>query len=324
MPIRRHGKGWEVRIRRVKPEISRSFKSYRDAAEFERRALQRLEDHRVGRTPQYTLEEALARWLTGEAASLGSRKNLINKVRAIRPHCAGRSLDELAAAAEAVTAAGLKAGLKPATINRRLAILRRVGRLAHRKWDWLDRDEAARITLLPGERVRYVQATPEQADKLLRAAKGRTREAIRWAIATGLRSGELRKVEKHHFRDDSLIVNRNKTGNPRAVPLQRDLTASSFPWGLTATDLEERFREARSKAGMPWLQFRDLRRTFGSWIVQRTRNLKAAQQLLGHTTSTITSKHYAHLLDGHLRSAVNRLPNLAGMARGRRKLKKAA
>ena len=44
--------------------------------------------------------------------------------------------------------------------------------------------------------------------------------------------------------------------------------------------------------------------TSEEWIVQRTGNLKAAQELLGHTTSTITSRHYAHLMTDHLRDAV--------------------
>ena len=75
---------------------------------------------------------------------------------------------------------------------------------------------------------------------------------------------------------------------------------------------------------MPWLQFRDLRRTCGSWIVQRTRSLKAAQDFLGHTTIAITAKHYAHLLDEHLEEAANAMPRLAGMARGRVRKKKVA
>jgi integrase len=320
MPIRRHGKSWEVRIRSVKPEISRSFSSYRDAAEFERRARQRIEDSRIGRTPTYTLEEAVDRWLGNEAKALRSFRNLQNKVRALYPFIRGRRLDELADVAEEVKRAGHN--LRPATVNRRLAILRRVGRLAHRKWEWLDRDVAGRISLLPGEEARYVQATPEQAERLIRAAKGRTKEAIRWAIGTGLRSGELRAVQPHHFRDGSLLVTKSKTNKPRSVPVAPFLRPEDFPYGLTATDLEERYREARSAAGMPWLQFRDLRRTFGSWIVQKTKSLKAAQDLLGHTSMQITAKHYAHLLEGDLRKAVR--STFAGMERGRGKRKKAA
>lgn len=324
MPIRRHGKGWEVRLQSAGQRLSRSFRSYRDAAEFERRSKQRIEDHRVGRTPHYSLEEAVTRWLTGEARALQSYRNLVDKVRAIHPHIRGRRLDEAPDAAEAVRRAGLAAGLKPATINRRLAILRRVARLAHRKWDWLDRDVAAKITLVPGEEPRHVHATKEQVDALLARSAPKTRQAIVWASLTGLRAGELLRVQSHHFKDGSLAVYRTKTGRPRTVPLARGLKPDTFPYGLTAHDVTRAFRQARRDAGMPWLQFRDLRRTCGSWIVQKTGSLKAAQDLLGHTTIAITARHYAHLLDEHLREAVRALPTFAGMEQGRGRKKKSA
>jgi integrase len=323
MPIRRHGRGWEVRIRSVKPEISRSFRNYRDATEFERRTKQRLEDRRVGRTPTFTLEEAVDRWLGNEAKPLLSFRNLQNKVRAIFPHIRGRPLTDLAAVAERISQKALRDGLRPGTINRRLAILRRVGRLAHRRWEWLDRDLAGKIAFVPGEEPRYVQASAEQAETLLKAAKGRPRKAILWAIGTGLRAGELRRVEPHHFREGSLAVEtRTKTGKPRLVPLAPFLRPQDFPYGLKGYEVEERFREARRAAGMTWLQFRDLRRTFGSWMAQKTGNLKAVQQALGHTTSQITSKHYAHLLHDDLKKAVRK--TFAGMERGPSKKKKAA
>lgn len=316
MPIRRHGSGYEVRIQQAGSRLSRSFRSRSDAAEFERRTRQRLEDHRVGRLPAYSLEEALDRWLGGEAKALRSFHNLQNKVRAIYPHIRGKPLTAIADAAEEVIRAGHRDELQPSTINRRLAVLRRVGRLAFRKWKWLEHDEAARISLLPGEEPRYVQATVEQADKLIAAARGRTREAIRWAIMTGLRQGELRTVEPHHFQDGAIVITKGKTNRPRRVPLAAGLHAAGFPYGLTSTEVGSAYRAARQAAGMPWLQFRDLRRTFGSWIVQRTRSLKLAQDLLGHTTPTITAKHYAHMLEGDLRKAVNKLPRLGMKKKG--------
>lgn len=317
MPIRRHGKGWEVRIRRVRPNISRSFKSYRDAAEFERRTLQRIEDRRVGRPAQHSLEEAVDRWLGNEAKALRSFRNLEDKARAIYPHIKGRPLEEAPEAAEAIIKAGLEAGLKPATVNRRAAIVRRVARLAYRKWQWLQHDVSGRISLVPGELARDVQATPAQAKVLIDAAEGKVRQAIIWGALTGLRRGEIVQVEPHHFRGRRLILasKTTKTGKPRSVPLAPDLRPADFPFGITLGELDRGFQDARKAAGMTWLQFRDLRRTCGSWIVQRTRSLKAAQDLLGHSTIAITAKHYAHLLDEHVAEAVHTLPRLAGMAR---------
>jgi integrase len=235
------------------------------------------------------------------------------------PHIEGRFLDEAPEVAEAIIAEGLKEGAKAGTINRKLAILRRVSRLAFRKWQWLERDVAGRIVLLPGEEPRSAKATPQQARTLLLAAKPRTRQAVLWASLTGLRKGELQRVQPHHFEGRAIVLTRTKGNKPRIVPLAPGLSAKDFPFHLTERELTTDYREARRAAGLDWLQFRDLRRTFGSWIVQKTQSTKVAQDLLGHTTPVITDRHYAHLLTGNLSAAVKMLPRLAGLARGKKK-----
>jgi len=322
MPIRPHGRGWEVRVQHAYGRPSKTFRHYRDAQEYERALVRRINDHRVGRTPRYSLNEALERWLLTDAKPLKSYVDLKNKVRIMYPHVRGKHLNEVAEVAEAVKSAGLAQKLTPATINRRLAILRRVARLAHRRWAWLDTDAASRITLLPGEIARRQQATPQQVKALMLAARPRTRKAIIWAALTGLRRAELQQVTPESFRGRAIVLLETKTGRPRIVPLAAGLNPKAFPFGLTDSELSRDFRAARMAAGMDWLQFRDLRRTCGSWIVQRTGSLKAAQDLLGHSTITVTAKHYAHLLDDHLRAAVATLPRLAGLRRGRKRVRK--
>jgi integrase len=323
MPIRRHGKGWEVRVQHGGRRFSKTVATRSDALAVEGRIRQRINDRRAGRTPSYTVEEAVRRWLEGDATLLRSHANLVNKFRVISPHIKGRLLEEIADVAEDVKVSGLAEGLKPATINRRLALLRRVARLAQRQWDWLERDVAAKIRLLPGEEPRQAQATPAQIKALMTAAAPRTRQAIVWAVLTGLRKGEVQRVKPESFQRGALVLTETKTGRPRVVPLAPGLRPAEFPFGLTDNELARDFRAARAAAGLPWLQFRDLRRTCGSWIVQRTKSLKAAQDLLGHTSIAITARHYAHLLDEHVREAVNTLPRLAtGQARGRRVVRK--
>jgi integrase len=323
MPIRKHGRGWEVRVQHAGRRFSKTVGARQDAFALERIIRGRLNDRQLGRTPRYTLEEAVTQWLTGEAKALRSYDNLLDKVRVMLPHIVGRELTDVVDVADKVKREGMAAGLRPATINRRLAILRRVANLAHRVWEppWLERDLGSRIKLLPGEEPRYVQATPDQAEKLMQAAQERARAAITWLLLTGLRPIEFRAVQPSSFQGRAIVLTRRtKTGRPRIVPLVADLNPKDFPYGMTESELRKGFEAARAAAGMPWLQLRDLRRTFGSWIVQRTKSLKAAQDLLGHTTPTITAMHYAHLLEGHLREAVDTLPRLrAGQRRGRKK-----
>jgi integrase len=319
MPIRRHGKGWEVRVQHGGRRLTRTVASRSDALFLEGRWQQQVNDRRAGRPASHSIEEALHRWLTGEAKALRSHKNLLDKTRLLYPFAKGRGMHELADVAEEVKAAGLDAGLKPATINRRLAILRRVGKLAFKRWGWLEVDLGARVGLLPGEEERKVQATPAQVQALMAACEPLIRKAVVWAALTGMRKGELLGVEPHLFTGRRLRLTETKTTRPRVIPLAPGLVAKDFPFGITDEEVTRGFLAARERAGMPWLQFRDLRRTCGSWIVQRTRSLKAAQDLLGHSTMTITARHYAHLLDEHVADAVQSLPRLAGQPRGRKK-----
>ena len=207
MPVRRHGKGYEVRVQSAGQRFSKTVGNRRDAFELERLVRARLTDRVLGRTPRYSLEEALTRWLTGEAKLLKSYRDLKNKVREMYPHIQGKALSGVVDVAEAVKQAGITGGLLPATINRRLAVLRRVANLAYRQWGWLDVSLGERIRLLPGERQRHVYLTPEEVQKLAAAAPGKAvREAILLAAMSGLRKGELLalkaadRVEMRSFR----------------------------------------------------------------------------------------------------------------------------
>lgn len=321
MPIRRHGNGWEVRLQHGGRRLSKTVATRQDALQLEARYRQRSNDHRAGRTPDYSIEEAVARWLTGEAGILKSHANLVNKTRTIYPHIRGRKLTEIASAAEDVKAAGIKAGLTPATINRRLAILRRVARLAFRQWDWLDRDLAGKIRLLPGEKARHLYLTQAQVRKLAAAASPKVGQAIRWASLTGLRRGELLSLTPAHFTDGAIVLTETKNGRPRIVPLPPELDPKRFPYGLTEADLEKGFRKARQKAAMPSVRFHDLRHTYASWLAQGGSTPVQMRDLLGHSSLAVTSR-YAHLGRRDLWEAVQGLS--VGLARGTRGKKKAA
>lgn len=313
--IKHHG-SWAVRLVIGGQRIFRSLgpsATKADAIAYEAKIRRDHIERRLGKTPPRSLEDALARWLEGEAAQLKDRRGMIDKVRALRPHCAGLALDQIVQAAEAVKAAGIRAQLKPATINRRLAILRRVANLAFSAWEWLDQPLGQRIKLLRGETPRLITLTVAQAEHFLDCMPARTRAAVILYLSTGMRVGELLKLDpRKHLIENMIVLDAdNKTERPRIIPMGEEtaqLVAVWKPGEITYSKLRHDIEEARVRAEMPWLQTRDLRRTFGSWIVQRTKSLKLAQDLLGHTTPTITAKHYAFMLNADLAAAVDTLP----------------
>lgn len=317
MPVRQHAGHWEARVQHAGRRISRTFKNRRDALEFERRYRSRVEDSRVGRTPAYSLEEALERWLKGEAAGLKSYGHLVKQLRTVYPFVKGRALTEVVEVAEELKADARKRESSPSTINRKLATLRRVARLAHRQWGWLTEALGDRINLVPGEKQRHVYLDPPAVQKLLRACRGRVRDAVLLAVLTGLRRAEILRLTTADRRNGALVLGETKNGRPRIVPLPKEAAAIRLPIGLSEGMLRKGFEEARAKAGLPGVRFHDLRHTYASWLVQAGSGLTVVRDLLGHSSLAVTSR-YSHLSDRHLRQAVRKLPSV-GMARGRKK-----
>jgi integrase len=312
MPVRRHGKGWEVRVQSAGQRFSKTLGNRRDASELERLVRARITDRVLGRTPEYSLEEALTRWLTGEAKLLKSYRDLKNKVREMYPHIQGKPLAAVVDVAEAVKQAGITAGLMPATINRRLAVLRRVANLAYRQWGWLDKGLGERIRLLPGEKQRHVYLTPAEVQRLAAAAPGKVvREAILLAAMSGLRRGELLALRATDRVDGALSLPDTKSGRPRVVPLQPEALGIPLPIKLTVDELRVGFDIARAKAKLPHVRFHDLRHTYASWLIQAGVSLTAVRDLLGHSSIAVTGR-YAHLGTEHLEEAVRKLPKLKG------------
>lgn len=309
MSIRRHGRGYEVRIQHGGKPISKTLATRSDAAYFEATIKRRINDTRAGRIPQYTLEEAFLRWLNGEAKQLKGFSNCESIVRRIFAKIKRRPLHEVVDVAADIEKAGHEAGVLPATINRRLAILRRVAKLAYRKWGWLENDLGAKIQLLGGERRRTRYLTKPEAKRLIAASRGKVREAIRWALLTGMRRGEILKVTPSSFLDRHVLIEVSKSGKPRAVPLPPELDPRRFPYGINPTALTKEFQQTRARLGLEGVWFHDLRRTYGTWLHQNGADLAAIRDLLGHSNISMTSR-YLGVTASDLKAAVRFLPRL--------------
>ncbi len=173
----------------------------------------------------------------------------------------------------------MKRGIKVATVNRHLAVMRAVLRMARDEWQWVD--SIPKIRLLSGEVERDRWLTREEADRLLSFCPPHLQALARYAMATGCRASEITGLEWNRVDLDrrTAWLNHTKNGTPRGVPLNHDavvvleeqigkheqfcFTYHGEPISGAITNTA--WRNAVEKAGLGDLRFHDLRHTWASW-----------------------------------------------------------
>lgn len=329
MSIRRKGNRWEVRVRvgsgrrveRTTPPLA----TRADARALETSIRRATINASVGRRQERSIDEALDQWIATGADKLKSwRRDLKFRFSVLREYTAGKKLGDLVEVAEKVKADGQAEGLAAASINRYVALLRRVGYLSER-WGWTDLPLGRRVQLLPERSERHIYLTPAQLNALAKKADALTADMIRFAALTGLRLGEMMAIKPDQVRAGLLILDGDtKSGRPRGIPLPPEaarIASKRLPWKASRDQLRERFIAARVAAGMAHVHWHDLRHTYASWLVQAGQPLTAIRDLLGHSSLAVTHR-YAHLAPAHLVTAVSFLPNLRGKGGGKRAAKK--
>lgn len=298
MSIYRRGSHWYAYIVVDGKRVRRSAGSREAARELE------AELRRKSKTVQRGLEEALATHLLVTAKHMKAYKTVISVARHVRPFLAGKSLEEAPKAAQEMVNEWT-GKLKPATINRRLALLRRLCNLAF-EWGWTDTQAGRRIKLLPGEVSRDFYLTPYQVETIAKEMPT-CGDFVRVLFVTGLRKSELFNLKPEQVRDGHILLSTDtKTGKPRAVPVPAfALPLVKPPWMFTEHVLRTEWERARTLAGLPHIRLHDIRHSYASALVMAGIPLRTVGELLGHTTPAMTQR-YAHLSPAALTEAVAR------------------
>ncbi|MBW9333131.1 integrase [Herbaspirillum sp. RU 5E] len=143
-----------------------------------------------------------------------------------------------------------------------------------------------------------------------------TREAMDLAYLTGGRPADLLKIDETHLREGSIEVRQNKTGHKLRIAIEGKLAAlierikarkrgisgvvvstrllvneEGQPLGRAA--LRFRFEAARNAAGIEGddFQFRDLRAKAATDKTDKTKDIREAQQQLGHASVVMTENY---------------------------------
>lgn len=287
--------------------MRKSARSLREARLLEGALRSELADRRQ---TAHGIEAALDRYLENDLPRLKDKRVTHSRAKYLRPFIAGATFENVADVAEALKTRLLAEGFAPATVNRRLALLKRLCNLAYREWNWLRHPVAQRISLLTENNQRHVYLTPAQVEQVAELCRVKAAgDFIRLAAYSGLRLGELLRLDRDSVHGDSLIVGtETKTGRPRMVPLPKQARGllKKIPLPITQQILRTNWRQARRHAGLTHVRFHDLRHTYASWLAQKNVSMGTIGVLLGHTQAS-TTKRYAHLSPDALRAAVKKI-----------------
>ncbi len=176
--------------------------------------------------------------------------------------------------------------------------------------------------------TRFLQA--EDCRRLVEVAEPDFERLIRGCLLTGMRLGELLALTVADVAADHLTIHHSKTGTSRRVPLNpegaalfqaaidgRDPKDTVLVQALGATwtpmQVSRALRRTCKAAKIdPPIQFRQLRTTYGSLLLNADAPLSTISELLGHKDTRMTRRHYAHLLWDKLKETVDeRLPNFS-------------
>lgn len=259
----------------------------------------------LGIDPDIPLPGAIQTWLDERVTGSKSERSRQLHAIALARFVIGKSLRDIPAIADEYRKVK---GLKPATINRRLNILKATAKFAWRK-QWTRENLSARVWLLPENNARHEYLEPAQVRALI--AKAPTPEGRAWialAAYTGLRRGELHALRKEQVRRGVIWLGTSKNGEPRLVPIARPALpyVKAIPFTRTVDSLDGEWRHARAAAGLRHIRFHDLRHTTASFLANTGADLHTIGRLLGHQ-ATATTKRYSHLALRTLKQAVGRL-----------------
>jgi integrase len=216
-----------------------------------------------------------------------------------------------------------------ATANRVFTVLRAALNLAFERGE-VPSDEAwRRVSPFPNvdePRVRFL--TVAESTRLVNACPVDLRRLVRAALLTGARFGELAALCVVDFNPDTaqVYIAPSKGGKARYLPLSAEgvvffteLTAgrrAAEPALLRADGhawAKNRYVRALQDASTiakiePAVTLHELRHTYASLLAQAGCDLLTIAKLLGHADTRVTARHYAHLCDATLQTAVAKLP----------------
>lgn len=258
------------------------------------------------------LIDLLADYSQRHALTLRSADTAQYHAARIGPWCEGRRASETRQVVATIVQ-DMTGHYAPATINRSLGTLSKALRMAWQRGA-VTQDYSGLVQRLPENNARTTSLTMAEVAKLADCASPAVRAAIWISLLTGCRRGEVLAIQPDMVGRDviTLPAGATKTERAREVPIIPPLRPwlQQVPIPLNFEGLKSGFERARVKAGMKHVTFHDLRRSCGTLLIREGVPLHVVSRILGHTSTAVTERVYAHLSSAQVAKGMAALSRL--------------
>lgn len=320
---------WWIRLPAVKGELKPCRMSSETAVKRQAQQLhdklkaERWEVDHLDIKPKRTWDEAAERFLA-ETTHKRTQAWDIAMLKWFHPLLGGKELTDINKALIDHVRAARSKGVKPATVNRYMALVRAILRRACFDWEWIDRVPKVGQLRDKGGRIRSLSI--EEFTKLLDQLPEHLRDMAAFSVATGLRQSNVTRlqwkqvsIERRHLW---VSADQHKNGKPHSVPLndvalqvlekrKGDHPTHVFTYeGNPIVQVNTKaWRNALQRAGIEDFRWHDLRHTFATWHRQAGTPTHELQRLGGWKTLEMVER-YAHVAPEGLQIAASRLDNV--------------
>ena len=330
--LRKKGRIWQIE-KVIAGELIRCSTGEEELEKAERYLAQLIEQRRkvvvYGERLERTFEVAAARYIEDNDHKRSLDRDIVT-LKAVMHYLAEVPLLKIhAGTLEDFIKDRRRAGISAGTLNRDIAIIRRVLSLSARLWryeqgrPWLD--TVPMLPTIPGPKRKPKPITHGEQVRLLQAMPRYLADMCEFALNTGLRDQELcglKWSDERSLSDGATVFvieeERAKNSRERIIPLnatarrivQHQPQTGEYVFshqGQKLSRLNNRaWRKAVVVAGLQGVRVHDLRHTFGMRLRAAGVNLEDRQDLLGHHAGRITT-HYSKAEIGRLIECVERL-----------------
>ena len=199
--------------------------------------------------------------------------------------------------------------LKPATVNRIIALMKRIYNLAMRE-ELVDKNPCFKVSMLPENNKRDRVLSHEEFKRLISHLPEHAAQIVKTAYYTGMRAGEIFNLtwDKVNLKEGYIELSSEdtKTSEPRRIYLVPELKEMFlrlskvrhlkhnhvFTYnGVPVKEIKRSFKSACKKAGIEDFRFHDLRHTFITNMRKAGVERSIIMKITGHKTMSMFERY---------------------------------